>query len=105
MATRLQRTLLWHMKDHDEKAVIVTGHKSSNWGILTNGSAYIECSQCVLWGLVSNKFIEKTTEKLSSAHEDHTYKLTISGFNTAGLQKPLIRADFSGGGRHGPRWR
>lgn len=103
MATKLQKALLWHMKENEEKAIIVTGRKSSNWGILTSGAAFIECSECVLWGLVSNKFISKLTEKFSSSHVDHTYKLTILGFNAAGLQKPQIRARFTGGS-HGPRW-
>lgn len=103
MATKLQRALLWHMKEHEEKAVIATGHKSSNWGRLTTGGAFIQCSECVLWGLVSNKFITKTTPNHTSSHEDHTYQLTILGFNTAGLQRPLIKAHFTGG-KHGPRW-
>jgi hypothetical protein len=103
VATKLQRVLLWHLKEHHEKAIIVTGHKSSNWGILVGGKAYIECSECVLWGLVSNKFIQKTTEAHSSAHEDHTYQLTSAGISAAGQKKPLIKAHFTGGS-HGPRW-
>lgn len=103
MATKLQRALLWHMKENDEKAIIATGHKSSQWGILEGGAAFIQCSECVLWGLVRSGFVSKLTDKRSSAHEDHTYKLTILGFNTAGLQKPQIRPRFTGGS-HGPRW-
>jgi hypothetical protein len=102
MPTKLQRKVLWQMLNNGGKAIFFTGHKSTSWGNHYDGVAVIRCSECVKWGLHSQKWIEKLTQQYSRKIEDHTYVITTEGIRVAGKHEPEMKALSHGA--HGIRW-
>lgn len=102
MATKVQRMCLWHMLATNQSILIFTGHKSTTWGHVKNGLyRAITCSECVLFGLIHNKWIEKDSE---ATHEyaQSAYKITQAGIKASGKHEPVMRIKSQGA--HGIRW-
>jgi hypothetical protein len=102
MATKVQRMCLWHMLATSQSVLYFTGHKSTTVGHIENGRfRAITCSECVLFGLTSNKWIEKDIE---ATHEyaRSAYKITPAGIKAAGKREPVMRVKSRGA--HGIRW-
>ena len=102
MATKVQRMCLWHMLATTQSILIFTGHKSTTCGRVKNGQFLaITCSECVLFGLTHNKWIEKDSE---ATHEyaHSAYKITPAGIKAAGKREPVMV--IKSHGAHGIRW-
>lgn len=105
MATKLQRKVLWHLKNCGGIGVFVTGQKSTDFDKREKhtGAAIVRCSECVLWGLKHNHFIEKMTAQYSGSVEDRMYVIRPEGIKAAGLKEPEMRPSPIVRG-HGTRW-
>ncbi|SRR6266704_790641 len=102
MATKVQRMCLWHMLATTQSVLFFTGHKSTSVGRVENGRFLaVTCSECVLFGLLRNKWIEKDSEA-THEYSRSAYNITRSGIKAAGKHEPDMKIKHVGA--HGIRW-
>ena len=104
MATKVQRMVLWHMVASTQSTLIFTGRKSTSCGSVTEeGLGHklaVSCSECVLFGLLHNKWIEHDIEA-THKYARSAYRITPAGIKARGKTEPEMRTRT---GAHGVRW-
>jgi len=105
MATKVQRMVLWHMLASSQSTLIFTGRKSTTCGSVTEpGLGHklaVTCSECVLFGLLNSKLIEKDSEA-THKYARNAYNITPAGIKAAGKREPVMKVKWHGA--HGIRW-
>ena len=105
MATKVQRMVLWHMLASTQSTLIFTGKKSTTCGSITEEGLgrklAVTCSECVLFGLTHNKWIEHDTEA-THKYNRSAYRITPTGIKAAGKHEPEMVVKSHGA--HGIRW-